>query len=332
MNRLPLLFSNDLTDPAHRLGPRPDDGVLVIEGPEAERFLQGQITIDIHRLALGDWQIAAQCTPKGRMRVSGVITRLGPERFGFRMDRRLLTYCLDTLKPYATFFKVTLSITDWAVYWALSLREVAPPQLPTAIAILRANLPTMADTRTLIEYWVPATTSPEQLQAAGYSLDQRLAGKLAWHCGWAWVSLATRERFLPQSFNYDQQSGIHFNKGCYTGQEIIARLHYKGDTKERLFHAIAKSEQAFPGQLGDSLLGPDGQRLGTLVAASSEMDAHNQHQTFCTFCGPGCQDPDLEKRMAASQLSATPDGKSTDEPDEHLVTGWRADAWQLVIA
>jgi len=85
--------------------------------------------------------------------------------------------------------------------------------------------------------------------------------------GLAWVLPATAEEFIPQMMNLQMVGGISFSKGCYLGQEIVARMEYRGQLKRRM--ARGRAIVAEPVQVGDALFGADDKRIGTIVAAAN---------------------------------------------------------------
>jgi folate-binding protein YgfZ len=220
------------------------EGVLAVRGPDASKFLQGQLTCNLNYLNAETSSLGARCTPKGRMQSSFRIVQVS-DGYLLAMAGDLLAAQLADLQKYAAFSKSKLGDESHAwVRFGLSgadgvLRELGldlPHETDSVTQghqLLALRLP---DGRA--ELWVPAE------QAA--ALQARLAGQLAeaplndWllaqvRAGIGQVLGSTRELFIPQMLNLQALGGVSFKKGCYTGQEIVARMQYLGKLKRRLY-------------------------------------------------------------------------------------------------
>ncbi|GGY45284.1 tRNA-modifying protein YgfZ [Bacterioplanes sanyensis] len=207
--------------------------VLSIEGSDCERFLQGQLTCDVSKLD-GQWQLGACCNAKGRMVANFVIARRGDE-CRVRLPADQAEALLSHLKKYAVFFKVTLSVLDdiWVVaQWQPQQHQ---PELANGWQLHWQDRS---------ELWLPQTEALEWLQQQSLCSEQR------WHeddinAGLVWVTAATREHWIPQNIDWHRHGGVSFNKGCYTGQEIVARLQYLGKAKKGLFRLSSEQPADF---------------------------------------------------------------------------------------
>jgi hypothetical protein len=121
------------------------------------------------------------------------------------------------------------------------------------------------DTKTQrCELWLDGSSAPEQsLPVSDSDADLWHQAEIAQ--GLAWVTTETSEEFIPQMFDYDKVGAISFEKGCYLGQEIVARMQYRGAVKRRLHTGSATSKQA----TGTTLLDAKGRNAGMIVASSS---------------------------------------------------------------
>ncbi|HYQ40225.1 MAG TPA: folate-binding protein YgfZ [Pseudomonas sp.] len=224
--------------------PLDHEGVLAVHGVDAAKFLQGQLTCNLHYLNPQTSSLGARCTPKGRMISSFRILPLA-DGFALAMARELVEVQLADLKKYAVFFKAQLAdeTADWVRFGlsggdgALLALGLDLPQTADSLArngeLLALRL---ADGRA--ELWAPAGEAAE--------LRARLAAQLReaplndWllaqvRAGVGQVFGATRELFIPQMINLQALGGVSFKKGCYTGQEIVARMQYLGRLKRRLY-------------------------------------------------------------------------------------------------
>lgn len=214
-------------------------GIIKIEGVDAASFLQGQLTQDFVLLQAGEARLAAFCSAKGRMQASFV---------GFkRNDSEILLICsLDvlpaTLKRLSMFVmrakaKLTDATPDFSIF---GLAGDAAKSLS-----LNVNTPwqtAAVGTATAISLY-PALTLPRALWVAPTS-DAAPAGTALSEAIWAWsevqsgiatINAKTVDAFVPQMLNYESVGGVNFKKGCYPGQEVVARSQFRGTLKRRAY-------------------------------------------------------------------------------------------------
>ncbi|MDU8560553.1 folate-binding protein, partial [Pseudomonas syringae pv. actinidiae] len=228
------------------------EGVLAVRGVDAGKFLQGQLTCNLNYLDENTSSLGARCTQKGRMQSS---FRLVFEGDGclLAMASELIEPQLLDLRKYAVFSKSKL--TDESAAWVrfglqdgdgalVSLGLDLPQETGT---VVRANeLIAIRVSPARAELWVRA----EQAD----TLKARLASQLAegplndWLLGQIRVGIgqvfgSTREEFIPQMINLQAVGGVSFKKGCYTGQEIVARMQYLGKLKRRLYRLTLRSDE-----------------------------------------------------------------------------------------
>jgi folate-binding protein YgfZ len=205
-------------------------GVIRIDGPDAASFLQAQVTADLRGLAPGTSTLAAWCSPQGRVIA---LLRIGPFADGYLavLPRELCGSVHERLRRFV--LRSRVAITDVSADLAvvgISGREpgaldALPP--PGELAVLR--LP--ASRELLIG-------TAEPLSAATAGLDP--AGDDAWEArciaeGEPEVYVSTSESWVPQMLNLDLLGAVSFRKGCYPGQEIVARTQNLGRIKRRMF-------------------------------------------------------------------------------------------------
>lgn len=220
------------------------EGVLAVRGVDAGKFLQGQLTCNINYLGETRSGLGARCTQKGRMQSSFRIL-LEADGCLLAMANELIEPQLLDLRKYAVFSKSKL--TDESAAWvrfglqdgdqALSSLGL---ELPTETdSLVRAN--ELIATRVSpgrAELWVKAEQAAQvQAQLAAQlpekPLNDWLLGQI--RAGIGQVMPATREEFIPQMINLQAVGGVSFKKGCYTGQEIVARMQYLGKLKRHLY-------------------------------------------------------------------------------------------------
>lgn len=221
---------NDLPGDALLLS---DEVLLLLEGPDSRNFLHGQTTADFAQSAPGAAIAGAFCDLKGRVLTDFLAVVISESRIVLRVRAALASRLSEHLKKYLMFAKSSLTPLPGAVFGSAG---GVGSQLPTGDATV--------DTPESIEVGTPLLTVPRwgncaehwHLEGSGPSAKADLD---RWHClaiqaGEARIESVTWGRYLPQDLNYDLRHWVSFNKGCYTGQEVIARLHFRGQPKRRL--------------------------------------------------------------------------------------------------
>nr|WP_314575085.1 folate-binding protein YgfZ [uncultured Pseudomonas sp.] len=224
--------------------PLSHEGVLAVRGVDASKFLQGQLTCNLDYLSEAKATLGARCTQKGRMQSSFRILLEG-DGVLLAMASELIEAQLLDLKKYAVFSKSKL--TDESAAWVrfgLSHGDAALASLGLELAqdtdsVVRANdLIAIRVSPARAELWVRAEQADDignrlAAQLPEGSLDDWLLGQI--RAGIGQVFGQTREEFIPQMINLQAVGGVSFKKGCYTGQEIVARMQYLGKLKRRLY-------------------------------------------------------------------------------------------------
>jgi tRNA-modifying protein YgfZ len=220
------------------------EGVLAVRGADAGKFLQGQLTCNLNYLSDTQSSLGARCTQKGRMQSSFRILLEG-DGVLLAMATELLEPQLADLKKYAVFSKSKL--TDESAAWVRFGIEHGDAALESLGLDLPAETDSVVRHDGLIavrvspgraELWAAAdqTDSIKGKLSAGLvegNLNQWLLGQV--RAGIGQVMPGTRELFIPQMLNLQAVGGVSFKKGCYTGQEIVARMQYLGKLKRRLY-------------------------------------------------------------------------------------------------
>lgn len=293
------------------------EGVLAVRGPDASKFLQGQLTCNLNYLSDSQSSLGARCTQKGRMQSSFRILLEGDGCL-LAMATELLEPQLADLKKYAVFSKAKLS--DESALWArfgLGNAEAVLAGLglqlpPEDGAVVRNDgLIAIRVSAERAELWAPTDKAEglrEKLaaQLPEGDLNQWLLGQI--RAGIGQVMPATRELFIPQMLNLQAIGGVSFKKGCYTGQEIVARMQYLGKLKRRLYR-LALNVEELP-EPGTPLFSPThGSSIGEVViAARAEQNiellavlqaeaAEDGNLHLGTLEGPGLQLLDLPYQL-----------------------------------
>lgn len=262
-----------------------DWALVTMNGPDTVKYLQGQVTADVEALADDQHVLCAHCDAKGKMWSNLRLFRRG-EGFAYLERRSLLDSQLAEIKKYAVFSKVTIAADNDAV-----LLGVAGFQARAALADVFSRLPDAqhpvaqdGDT-TLLHFSQPAerfllVTSAavaerlvSRLQQQAEQNDSRQWLTLDIEAGYPIIDAATSAQLLPQATNLQALDGISFSKGCYTGQEMVARAKFRGANKRALYWLAGKGSRV-PAAADDLelQLGENWRRTGTVLAASQLAD------------------------------------------------------------
>lgn len=254
-------------------------GIIKASGPDAASFLQGQLSNDIE--AVHDTsQLSGYCTAQGRLIALFRIVRRGDDFF-LLLPQEILASTLKRLSMFVLRAKVTLSAaSDHA------LLGLAGPAAPEALRQIGLPVPVLPEVATLGLLQVIAVpgSSPrfivlgpaDAVRGLWPITGLRRVGSQAW----AWLDIdsgqptigsATSEAFVPQMVNLDLLNGINFRKGCYPGQEIVARTRYLGRLKQRMYRASFAGSAPPPGTTLTASNLP-GQPAGTVVEAQPGPD------------------------------------------------------------
>ena len=226
----------------------PDLGWLCVEGVDAKKFLQGQLTCNLEKISPIQTHLAAHCNPQGRI-ISLFRLFYNHERYYLQMPYTLIPLALAALKKYAVFFKVTLSDVSNQFtcigYYGNQLQNyfTAVPEntdemtQANELLILKLNghFEIFGQFTSLSLLWKKLL---DENQYATPEVWKQLNFKANIPC----IYPETSEKFLPHEINLPQLNAISFDKGCYTGQEIIARMHYRGKVKNQLWHTTINTE------------------------------------------------------------------------------------------
>jgi tRNA-modifying protein YgfZ len=253
-------------------------GVLRVTGADAAAFLQGQLTNDVEALAPGAWQLAAWCSAKGRVLAVFVVIRIDANTFDLLLPGSLLVAMRKRLAMFVLRARVRIDDVSAATLrlgiggpGAAGVANAALGMVPAARVVAAADAMAIGlPGGRFIAFVEPdaAIAMWDRLSAGAHP-----AGPAAWRwlvirSGVPAITPTTSDQFVPQALNLDALDGISFGKGCYAGQEIVARTQYLGRLKERLVLAhVASAELA----AGERLYSPafETQPCGTVIDAAA---------------------------------------------------------------
>ena len=209
----------------------PDLCVLQFQGADAVSFLHAQVSNDLEHLAADQACIAAYCSAKGRSLATMVLWREQDETVFALVRRDLSEALIKRLRMFVLRSKVTISLSELQVY---GVADSSPAQ---AVWSLRCD-----GTDTLIQAPGELNGSSRFWRVSPLQDTAAQASEGCWEsadilAGLPWIGAATQDLFIPQTLNLDLIGGINFKKGCYPGQEVVARSHYRGTIKRRMMAA-----------------------------------------------------------------------------------------------
>ena len=221
-------------------------GLIECTGDDAKSFLHNQLTSDVNHLAANAAQHSSWCTAKGRMLASFIFYRSGAD-YRALLSADLLAATQKRLQIYVLRSKVKLAdlttshevigLSGPQATAALAQAALPNPEKPMDTqAFANGSVIRLDENRLIIV--VAATAAAALWQSLASSA--RPVGTSAWqwldiHAGIPLITEATKEAFVPQMANFDIIGGVSFHKGCYPGQEVVARAHYLGKIKRHLY-------------------------------------------------------------------------------------------------
>lgn len=254
---------------------------ITINGIDAAKFLQGQLSCDIQSVTLQQSGLGSHSNAKGRMQSSFRICRTKDDAFLLRVHHTNIEHTKNQLSKYIVFSKASIHIDQQWVGIGLNGKKAhdylekqfgivfnTPYQqhiennciiICTNSDYLSFEIYTLADKA--IELW---NNAPNDLVKYTSNQHQLLENYL----GLAFVEAKTADQFIPQMFNYQATPAISFKKGCYTGQEIVARMHYLGKIKRHMQHYSALCDGIL--NAGDNVFNAQKtQSVGDIISAVS---------------------------------------------------------------
>jgi hypothetical protein len=248
-------------------------GVIRAQGADAAKFLQGQLTHDFVLLSQSEARLAAFCSPKGRILASFVGFKRAPDEILLVCSRDLLAPTLKRLSMFVMRAQAKLSDASEAfAVWGvageavLGLEQAPWSHLNTTDSRCWTRLyPADGVARALCTTPIPEGGVAEA--PVGPALDAAIWSWLEVMSGVATITQPVVEAFVPQMLNYESVGGVNFKKGCYPGQEVVARSQFRGTLKRRAYR-VAANEPLAVGQ--DVFHDSDAdQPCGTVVAAAA---------------------------------------------------------------
>ena len=286
----PADFSPELLSHLNGSCPLPHWGVIQAQGEDAANFLHNQLSNDVLLLPVGQSRLVAFCSAKGRMQASFILVKTAPDTVLLVLSLDLLAQTLKRLSMFVLRAKVKMS--DATGQWQLrglmgdSARAAVGQAAPWQTMIQDGVHAVALYPAVLGESHIPRAL---WIAPAGHALP---AGAEVPTDVWSWsevmsgvtlVSQPVFEAFVPQMLNYESVGGVNFKKGCYPGQEVVARSQFRGTLKRRTALvqspvALSAGQDIFTPADPDQpcatvvlcVARPDGQGFDALVSGTTE--------------------------------------------------------------
>lgn len=253
--------------------------VLEVAGPDAEQFLQGQATAQLTHATADFSPLAAFCTPKGRVIANVRILRPEEARYWLVLPTSTRPILEQHLKKYGVFYKADVQPRDDLHVFGINAEDSALTSIlglcPTAQV---SGASRSGEHGTLVR----VEGMQRSLLVSSASLSSSPLTAEAWQrqdidAGIVWVDASQSDAWLPQMLNWESLAGISFKKGCYTGQEVVARAHFRGQVKKRLMRLESEElegTETLP-SVGESIMDVENDTpkvIGTVLSAALTDD------------------------------------------------------------
>lgn len=258
--------------PATSYAHRSDMGVISLTGPDSAKFLQGQATADINLVNDQQSVFGAVCTPKGRIIANFFVLKNGTDAYLVLAKQDVIETLLTHLKKYAVFFKTELTDVseqyNVSSMFALTEHFEAQEQYPQAIPTSHQDgCSQLILDNTYYRQTLTVASAEEELPDAEDESAHKVMSLLAAR---PLLGHEQVESLLPQWINMHRNGGISFTKGCYTGQEIVARMKYRGKSKKHLALILSPT----PLSVGDDINNAEGKTIATVFDHASFNGQH----------------------------------------------------------
>jgi folate-binding protein YgfZ len=260
--------------------------LLHLRGNAIPGFLQGQLTCDTGELAVARTAYGALCNAQGRVLADLRVLSLADDHYVLRLRRDIAGDCAATLSTYARFSRIECGVDDgsWTVLglWGsdpgagLKHLGLSAPE-PTDAVVSSRGMHCYRVASDMIEVLLPTECLDDVLPALSAAAADAGGSEESWRAqelraGIYRIAAEDVGEFTPQALNYDAAALVSFKKGCYTGQEVVARLHYRGASKRRLAVLAAAPSTPSPPR-GSKVTSPDGATVGRVLRCARAPDA-----------------------------------------------------------
>jgi folate-binding protein YgfZ len=259
-----------------------------------ETFLQGQLTCDVRETSVSQWRYGAHCTPKGRIIANFLLAAKDDNQHIIQLPANNTAALITSLQKYAPFYKGECKeVTDNHLQLGVSGPDAGmivktlfglAPEAGASHVVEAGMILGLENNR--YQLWL----LPDQAEPIWQQLVEqtRCTGPEWWQLqdirsGLAWVEHDTCEEWTPHMLNLHKTGAISFTKGCYTGQEIVARTEYKGKQKKALFHMGGRGAKPGCGDIVREETTNIGQVVNACPSARDQWKSLIQDQPWIRF-------------------------------------------------
>ncbi|MGK0269400.1 MAG: folate-binding protein YgfZ [Cocleimonas sp.] len=267
--------------------------LIKINGEDAESFLQNQLTNDIRNVTDTSHQASAWCSPKGRIIVNFRIFKRDGD-FYLALSGDLIEHVMKKLRMYVMMSKVVIEdVTDKVINFTFAgkqadtlIQEMLSITIPSDAETIQHNSITLvrtvisnSESNSRFDVFAEDIGEAKALWSQCREKSLAVSGKgiryLDIIAGNPEITAASSEAWIPQMVNYIHINGVDFKKGCYPGQEVVARLNYLGKTKRRMYRLQINSDQlpAIGATIKSDKDAEAGKVLNAVLNADGKIDA-----------------------------------------------------------
>jgi len=289
-------------DNATTLSPLCNKQCLSVEGIDASKFLQGQLSCDMNEIDAQQWQYGSHCNHKGRVLSSFRAAALSDNHFILSLSQDIAQSACAALAKYIVFSKATISEQSDHMGLGLSgpearslLAQHLSAPTPGQSALVEGGL-IIAISQNRFELWLENQQAEKIwkiLKPFCTLVDSTHWTLLDIQEGIGEIRHGSQELFIPQMLNLNELGGISYTKGCYTGQEIVARMEYRGNLKRHMvkLQSNSNSSSSAPEPGAELFCQDSKQSVGNIVIAQDSplglqalavcSDKHMDQALFC---------------------------------------------------
>ena len=258
-----------------------DQGLIKVSGEDAESFLQNQLTNDIRNVTETTHQASAWCSPKGRI-IANFQIFMRDDSYFLTVSADLIEHVIKKLRMYVMMSKVTVEdVSESVIHFGYvgDLKTIIGdvPNTPNqTIQYNNLSILRLADNEPRYEIFGDISNISDAKQLWDQCATDAIAVN---NNGWNYLNIAagipsineaSSEAWIPQMVNYIAIGGVDFKKGCYPGQEVVARLNYLGKTKRRMYRLKISTKQ-LPA-IGDTIASTSDKAAGKILNAAINPD------------------------------------------------------------
>jgi len=250
--------------------PLPQLGLLKVTGDDSQSFLQSLLTNDVAELAVNQSQLTGFCNAKGRLFALFLLIRR-QDAYQLVLPSSMCQLLLQRLSMYVLRAKVTITNeTNNVALLSINNNDISHA---STLGLNEDCYQSLAHNQCLC---IIPKDKIEAVLSQFKELNWSLNSEKTWNIGTIDTGLPmifpeTKEKFTPQQVNLDLVNGVSFKKGCYPGQEVVARLHYLGSPSRRMFKAEIASTQC--PTVGDEIVNEAGNTAGHIVCSEMASDS-----------------------------------------------------------